>query len=931
LGIKDDVPSDFLASGRLDSAIRRVGGDLIGARIGVYEITALLGVGGMGEVYRARDTNLGRDVAIKVLPPEFTADEDRLSRFRREARMVATLNHPHIGAIYGLEEAGDTPALVLELVEGETLETRIARGPLPTGEVLRIARQIAEAFDAAHERGIIHRDLKPANIKITPEGGVKVLDFGLARLNRPADAGQVEADVSAIGTREGMIVGTAPYMSPEQARGQAVDKRTDIWAFGCVVYEMLTGQRAFGGATISDTIAAVLEREPEWHLLPASTPPAVQHILRQCLHKDPKRRTRDIGDARNDLEREDLPERGSGGTAPAVARTARRHVIIASVAAAAIAGIVTALTLWALRPSSSKATASEVVRFEVALEHGHHFTNTGRQLVALSQDGKQIAYVANEQIYVHALVTGESKPLAGASGLSTSLICPVFSPDGRFLAFWTSSDQTLRKVAVSGGDAPMTLATVQRPFGMSWEGGSLFVGQGPDGILRVPEDGSAAETVIKVGPREFAHGPQLLPGGDSILFTLAVGDREDRWDSAEMVVEQLRSGERKTVIRGGADGRYLPSGHIVYARGGTLFGAAFDVAGVSVSGPTVPVVQGVRRALNLTGTAHFSVAHNGTLTYVPGSSTPPQRFLSLFDRLGVATRLKLPAGSYGTPRISPDGKHLAFQNDGTEGPDIWVYDLDETAAMRRLTFGGQSRYPLWSADGLRVTYQTVRDGAGGIFWQRADGTGSIERLTTAASGSSHAPDAWSPAGDVLLYSVFSGRQEAAVWSLWMLTAAHRKSAPVGNIIGSARLNASFSPDGRWFAYDVTDSPDARAIFVEPFPVTGRKFQVASGVFSSAPAWAPSGKELFFAAFQSLESVSVTTAPSLRFGSRALLPVRMVPDLSDSRSYDVSRDGKTLVGILDDETTASRPEQIHVVLNWFQELEQRVPITRGNRD
>ena len=571
---------------------------LIGRQIGPYTIVSLLGAGGMGEVYRARDTKLGRDVAIKILPPEFTADADRRARFAREARLLAALNHPNIGAIYGLEEAEGVTALVLELVDGPTLADRIAQGPIPVDEALLIARQIAEALEAAHEQGIIHRDLKPANVKVRADGVVKVLDFGLAKALEPVSAGSTDATTSptitspAMMTRMGVILGTAAYMSPEQAKGRAADKRSDVWAFGCVLFEMVTGRRAFEGEDISDTLAAVLRGEPEWTALPANVSPALVALLRGCLDKDRRRRVADLSIARYIIDRE-----GEAVAAVAVspASTIRRAASIL-VAVAAAAGIAAYTTFSLTRVS---APSLPVVRFTIALPMGDRFTNPGVHVVALSADGTRLAYTANQRLYLRPMNQLDATPIRGievAPDQAGAARNPFFSPDGRWIGF--CQDGQLKKVSITGG-APFPLCAAENPWGVSWTSDNTILygqseegaGTGAAGIWRVSSEGGKPEHVVKVEAGQIAHGPQLLPGGRAILFTLVA--RRGEWDTAQIVVQSLDSGRRDVVVERGADARYVPTGHLVYALDGTLLAVPFDVTRLTVTGDAVPLVEDV--------------------------------------------------------------------------------------------------------------------------------------------------------------------------------------------------------------------------------------------------------------------------------------------------------------------------------------------------
>ena len=674
---------------------------LLGRQLGPHRILSLLAIGGMGEVYRARDTRLNRDVAIKVLPEQLALDPDRLARLKREAQVLASLNHPNIAAIYGFEEADGVQALVLELVEGPTLADRIARGRIPLDEALPIVRQIVEALEAAHEQGIIHRDLKPANIKVRDDGTVKVLDFGLAKALEPAGVASSTASLSPTittpaMTQTGIILGTAAYMSPEQAKGKPADKRSDFWAFGCVLYEMLTGARAFGGEDISDTLAAVLRDEPDWRALPAETPASIRRLLRRCLEKDRRRRLADAADARLDLD-----EAAAESTAPIPAPIASKPVPrplwkrAAPIVAAVLIG---ALAAGSVVRRFTPAVAPSVARFTLTLPEGQEYTNTGRPVVAISPDGTRIAYVANQRLYARALWEAEAKPIAGTD-FGSAILNPVFSPDGQMIAFWQIADATIKRIALVGG-AAVTICRATAPFGMSWTRDGVLIGQG-DRIVRCEASGSTPETIVTAQDGEIIAGPQRLPGTNAVLFTAAprdVSGGADRFEKGQVVVQSLDDGRRTVVIETGNDGRYLLSGHLVYAVGGVLFAAAFDPrAPTAVTG--VPVIEGVRATTS--GGAHVSVSETGSLLYVPGPAAvaSSQRDLALLDLKGGASPLKLRPAPYEHPRLSPDGTRVAFNSDTGTVAIVWIYDLSGTTAMRRLTLVGRNRFPVWSPDG----------------------------------------------------------------------------------------------------------------------------------------------------------------------------------------------------------------------------------------
>jgi serine/threonine-protein kinase len=898
-----------------------------GTRLGPYEIVSALGAGGMGEVYRARDTKLNREVALKVLPDAFTRDPDRLARFKREAQVLASLNHPHIGAIYGFEDSGETHALVLELVEGDTLADRIARGPVPLEEAVPIARQIGEALEAAHEQGIIHRDLKPANIKITPDGFVKVLDFGLAKLAHPdTSTGRVDVTASptitspAMMTGVGVLLGTAAYMSPEQAKGREADKRSDIWAFGCVLYEMLTGRRAFDGEDMTEVLGAVVRLEPNWEALPSDVPPPVRSLLQRCLVKDRRTRIADIAAARFVLDHQ------AGIAAPRTAGPLPRRplwrramtVALSVIVAGVLASAVTVYLKLSLAPPT-------VTRFPVTLREGQAFVaqTLAGQLAAISPDGTQLAYVANRRLYLRSMSELEARPIAGDE-TGSFVANPVFSPDSRTVAFWSSADQTLKKVAVSGG-AVVTICPADPPFGMSWGGDGIVFGQATKGIMRVSANGGTKEVLVRVKDGEQAYGPQILPGGEAVLFTLATGTAAERWDKAQIVTQSLRSGERRTLVKGGSDARYVPTGHLVYAVGGIVFAVPMNVRRLEVTGGPVPIVEGVRRpALNTTGAAQFGFSNTGSLMYLPGPASTAAALmdLALIDRKGGVEPLKLPPGLYQQPRVSPNGTQIAVATDDGKEAIVWTYELGSTASMRRLTFGGQNRFPIWSADGQRVAFQSDREGDLGIFWQRADGSGAAERLTRPDQGTSHVPESWSPKGERFLFGVTKGSSV----SLWTFSLQDKKATPFADVQSPNPLNAAFSPDGRWVAYTVTERAGF-SIYVQPFPATGARYQVSK---SSAihPVWSRNGPELVFQPPGQWVVQTITTQPSFAFSAPVPVPRGGAIGLGPTspRNYDVTPDGRFLGVVAAGQTqpAGSTAPQIQVVLNWFEELKQRVP-------
>ena len=774
-------------------------GLIAGVRLGAYEIISVLGAGGMGEVYRARDTKLGREVAIKVILDVFAADPDRVARFEREAKVLASLNHPHIAALYGMEQSGGQHFLVMELVEGQTLAERLLRGPIAVEETLAIALQIADALEGAHEKGIVHRDLKPANVKVTPDDRVKVLDFGLAKaMESEAAPGSVanSPTLSMMASQAGVILGTAAYMSPEQAKGFPADHRSDVFSFGAVLFEMLTGRQPFQGDTAPEVLASVLVREPEISRLPPDLNPRVTELVRRCLEKQPKRRWQAVGDVRAELEAITAAPRAQPSTILAAAppRPLWRRALPA-VVAALVVGALAAGAAWSLKPAPSPTVA----RFSIVLPPGQRFTAIGRRLVAISPDGTLVAYVADRRLYVRPIRDLHGSPVPGtesADGL-TSL---VFSPDSRSLAFYSIGDATLKRVPLNGG-APVRLCAATNPFGVTWGPDGILFAQGTGDertVVRVPAAGGKPQVLVTLQPNEFADGPRMLPDGDTLLFTLATNARvgAERWDKAQIVAQSVKSGTRKVVIEGGSEAQYLPTGHLAYAVGGIVYAVKFDLRTLTVTGEAFPILEGVRRSLaGVTGLADFSVSDNGAVAYVPGPLTSSAGVgFALADRQGGTTPLKLSPGFYQSPRASPDGTRVAMASSDGRETFVGVYEITGTAALRRITFGGTNQFPVWSPDGKRLAFQSGREGDLAIFAQAADGTGTPERLTKPGAGEAHVPQSW--LGNVLLFDLVKGSDT----SLWQLSLEDRKVAPFGGVRSSNETGATFSPDGRWVAY-----------------------------------------------------------------------------------------------------------------------------------
>ncbi len=916
-----------------------------GTRLGVYEITAQIGAGGMGEVYRATDGNLKRQVAIKVLPAAVAGDADRLARFQREAEVLAALNHPNIAQIFGLERTPDVTALVMELVEGDDLSQRIARlrapgasarqAGMPLDEALPIAKQIAEALEAAHEQGIIHRDLKPANIKVRADGMVKVLDFGLAKAldTSPASAAAEAMNSPTIAspaqmTGVGVILGTAAYMSPEQAKGRTVDRRADVWAFGAVLFEMLTAQRAFAGDDVSDTLANVLKMEPEWERLPADLPARIRQVLRACLQKNAKQRLGDMQDVRLALDGAfETAATQAVAHAGAVAPPWRRALPVA--AAVVLTAAIVGGAAWRLRPAP--AAPAPVAQFSMAVPDGSVITS-----VATSPDGTRMSFGARGAgLYLRAIGDVEAHLVPGVP-LGTSPVGVAFSPDGESVVFYSNGDGSLKRIPVAGGQALTIAQGIQPTRGLTWGEGGIAYGQDAAGVFRVSPNGGKPEPLATVEAGEEAYGPQVLPGGKDLMFTVARNINNggvDRWDTAHIVVQSLTSGERRTIINGGADARYLPTGHVVYAVAGTLFAVAFDADTQTVRGDPVAVVTGVRRRVN-DGGAFLSVSSSGSLLFVPGPverSIAALRVPTLARRNAKTEPLALPPRPYRRPRVSPDGKRLAVGIDEGASAEVWIYDLAGATAMRRLTFGGRNRFPVWSSDGRRLAFQSDRDGTPSIYVQNADGGGAAERLTKAAQGVLHIPDSWSPDGRTLLFSEHKGD----TFSLMALAISEQRAVTFGGVQSLQPADAVFSPDGRWVAY--ASSPAAgglvsadRGIFVQPFPATGATYQVPKTRLDFHPTWAPSGREIFYVPSigdANLTAVSVQTQPSLTFGPPA--PVAGVPQPAFTsilpRGYDVLPDGSFITLVpADNASSSAAGSELRVILNWFEELKRLVP-------
>ncbi|MEO8020004.1 MAG: protein kinase [Pseudomonadota bacterium] len=914
----ESAAREFLETPALDVAAQMLnsqpGADLTGRRIGPYVVTGWLGAGGMGDVYRARDERLKRDVALKILPELFARDPERLARFTQEAQLLASLHHANIAAIHGFEESDGVRAIALELVDGPTLADRIAKGAVDLDEALSMARQVAEALEAAHEQGIVHRDLKPSNIGLSPDGAVKVLDFGIATWHRGAST-----------PTEGNLLGTPAYTSPEQVRGRAADKRSDVWAFGAVLYEMLAGRPVFVGERTAEVLRAVQSQEIDWSALPASTPPPVQALLRRCLERDARQRLRDIGEARIVLEN---PRAATGGAAPARNPRGAGRVLAWSVLAAAV--IVGAASF--LRSPSPPAVAGvaplPVTRFTYVLPDSRKLAlPIPRHAVAISPDGTAIVYASADQLYLQRLAETEARPIAG-SELPVGIAEPTFSPDGRSIAFWSASDRTIRILPLVGGTA-MLVCKADPPYGLSWSGDSLFFGVRQQGIMRVSAKGGTPELAVRVEFPEQVQGPQLLPDGKHLIFTIATGNNVDRWDRSSVVVQLLSGGQRRTLLENATDARYVATGHLVYGTREGVFAVPFDAQRLEITGAPVATIAAVRRSQGrATGAVHVSVSANGSAAFIPGALVSLQyafKAIVVATRAGARETLPVPDGLYKELRVSPDGRQLAIAMQDPKEDAIFIYELSGKSPLRRLTFGGNSRAPIWSSDGKRVLFQSDREGDQAIYWQFADGSAPAARLTRPSKGESHMPESYRPSGDGFLYTNASQYE----MSLWWYSLRDHSSKPFGDIHSTQPIGAVFSPDGNWVAYVSMEPVSAvMGIYVQPFPVTGARYPLLVGQLSDAPAnsphkpaWSPDGKELFYVPrLGDFDAVRVTTEPTFTFGNPVRVPRDFLPGPPDARRvYDVTPDGR-FVGLISksvgyaDELTGSK---IHVILNWLQ--------------
>jgi serine/threonine-protein kinase len=939
----------------------------IGSRVGAYQITALIGEGGMGRVFRARDATLERDVALKVLPELVAADPERRARFEREARTLASVNHPHIAHVYGFEQSSTTSVLVMELVEGEDLAQRVERGRIDIDEALPIARQIAEAIEAAHEMGIVHRDLKPANIKLRADGTIKVLDFGLAKAIDAGIAGTSSSGAPAVTsptitspamTMQGVILGTAAYMSPEQARGRPADKRSDIWAYGCVLYEMLTGVRAFEGDEVSDTLAAVLRAEPDWSRLAAETPAGVRRLLRRCLEKDRRNRLPDIAVARFDIDEAIAgPEPPAQLQRPPVRlRRTRQAAIVAGVAL--LTSAVTALVVWrAAAPGPMP--LRPVQRFTFPTPPGAPYTGGDRNDIAVARDGTRFAYSTERAggtrvLILQPLDRTVSRALT-SGGISLD---PFFSPDGEWIAFFRLPDGlgsrgTLNKVSVRGGPA-IEICEAGNPFGGVWadDGTIVFATadvRGPtaeSSLFRVSASGGIPQRIHvalqgsdRIGLQAW---PDVLPGGRGILYSAR---RELREDSHIVLVASDNA--PRTIIDHGSHARYVSSGHIVYVVGNTVMAVPFDLDRLATSGGPVPLVEGI--ATSQRGNAAFAVSPSGFLMYATGGATfvTAPKTLVWVDRRGHEEPFGLPR-QYVYPRISPDGTRIALDiregfsgRAGRTSADIWIWDIARKNLAPLTTDPGDDQYPVWTPDSKRILFSSIGGNRpGGIYWQAADGTGQAERVIERSQAD--APYSFTPDASQF---VFRDTQPQTSDDIVVVTMPQRNGgettpARLAPLIHSpfAENNAEISPDGRWIAYQSNES-SRDDIYVRPFPNVDASRTLVSGDGGTRPLWSRDGRELFYVRGTSpdpvqLYRVPVRLAPGFSAGTPQLLfegaYYAIASPAARGRTYDLMPDGKRFVFIKESKPQSASIEPagsgtFEVVLNFLDELRRVAPV------
>jgi len=899
---------------------------VIGKTLAHYRITEKIGAGGMGEVYRATDTKLGRDVALKMLPAAFAQDPERMARFQREAQVLASLNHPNIGGIYGLEKEGETFALALELVEGPTLDDRIRSGPMPPSEALPIALQITEAMESAHGSGIVHRDLKPANVKLTPQGNVKVLDFGLAKaleadsrspsgaaLDSPTVSSALTSPViTGALTGANVILGTAAYMSPEQARGASVDKRTDIWSFGVVLFEMLAGRRPFAGDTVSDVLASVLKVEPDWDELPAPTPRALRRLLRRCLEKDPNGRLHDIADARLEIaEALAAPEE-----APADAGAGARGGRVVGIAGLAVGAAAVLVSVWApwrtAAPPPSDSAPGPVVRFSLPLNNDADIIDDALDvpLVNVSPDGSRIAFLAarddTARLWMRDLASGEETVLfTGNAGV------PFFERGGNRIGYMTRSTLELVRSGDRSGTVVADLGNVR---GATWaeDGRIIYTPVTDGGLLRIdPRTGlvDTLTTLTEGGNVRSHRWPAMLPDDRGVLYTASAEDILS-FDDAAIFVLDLRTMESRRLATGSAP-RYARSGHLLWSRGGTLLAAPFDLESLQITGQTVAVIHDLATR-PASGGAHFGVSDGGTLVYLPGPPDQAWSTLEWVDHEGNREPIETPRRLYQGIRVSPDGTKLAVSIDNANA-NIWTWDLDRSD-LSRVSLVGSNNSPAWTSEGRSVLFSSARGGRIAIYGQGIDGS-EAEQLTPGHVIEVE-PDV-SPDGTWLVYGAVEPARNGFDIYVRRLDLDEDDGVPL--VSTDAREGAPrISPDGKWLAY-LSDTSGREEVYVRPFPEGHGQWKASNGGASDGAAWAPDGSALYWVSGDGdLMEASFRTDPTVRIGR----PRRLFGDPRYDDNFDVGPDGRFLM--IRNEPAMWQPDRVEVVVNWFQELERLAP-------
>jgi len=889
-----------------------------GTRVGPYEIVELLGEGGMGKVWRGRHTSLHRDDALKVLPDEFLANPDRLARFDREAQILASLNHPNIAQVYGLEESEGTRAIVMELIDGPTLADRIGQGPIPIDESLAIALQIARALEAAHDRSVIHRDLKPGNVKVRRDGTVKVLDFGLAKAIDASSSAPVRSQSPTITspamTGQGVILGTAAYMSPEQAGGNQADQRSDLWAFGCVLYEMLTGAAPFPGDSVARVLARVLEREPDYAALPAATPPRVKRLIRRCLEKDPRKRLHHAADVRLELE-DGLADDDVRATV-ATATPARRWQLMAW-ALGAVALVATAIAGYLAVESPAVQAPGRIVRSTVAtLTVGELGQNFGG--LAISPDGQQIVYASAGALLLRPLTEVESHPLRG----SENGMWPAFSPDGGAIAFFVPGESAIKRLSLAGGAASLVVNTDGgTPLGLSWgpDGTIVFATATSAGIWRVRAAGGNPERITTVNTAEAIdhRWPSVLPNGRGVLFEAFRGG------SARVGLVSLDRREVTYPVAAGSHPRFTDTGHIVYRDGRALRAIEFDPARMVVTDDDPLLVTEVAE-IGRDATA-FAISSNGSFLYVPGLR--PVRSLVWMDRSGREAPIDLPSAEYSGVQISPDGSRIAAQiQDGDRPPEIWVSDLKRPGWSKIATpqQDGNDVFPKWTPDGQRLVFGIFGAKAPGLFWASADGTGDVEQLLTIEDNPFIDARGWTPGGQSLLFT-YGNRAEPRVGALSMQKVDGKRSwKPFIERTGGT-LAGPISPDGSWL---VTESISATSssLYIERFPDLRDRQRVTETGGRNA-VWSPNGRELFYRRLpdNAMMAIPVAITPTLSIGNATVLfETRGYIPSVPTRNWDVAPDGRFLLIKQATAATGAETRPVILVQNWFAELRGAAP-------